>query len=181
MNRRSFLRNTSLAAVALTLPLMLTGCTGQTITIVLLSELLTAWTGFEAALGKTVPSSVTAAFNAAIAAVNAWVPGTPIQDVVQALQVLSNDVAPLLASAFPVEVAAAEVVLGTIVNLIEFIDPASVPPVAATALAQANVKTYVRASQVSSFNFKTYAAQKAVEAAKAKFEKDWKAATGKAA
>jgi hypothetical protein len=180
MNRRSFLRNSSLAAVALTTPL-LQGCKAQSITVALLNEMETAWAGLDAILGKPLSPAIQADFAAAIAAVNAWVPGTPIQNVVQALQVLSNDVAPLLASTFPVEVAAAEVVLGTIVNLIEFIDPASVPPVAATALAQANVKTYVRAPQVSSFNFKTYAAQKAVEAAKAKFEKDWKSATGKAA
>src|ERR1700722_1557862 len=180
MNRRHMLKLWAPILAIAVLP-SLEGCTAQSITVALLNELLTAWTALEAALGKTIPSSVTAAFGAAVNAVNSWVPGTPIQNVVQLLQDLSSDVAPLLSGAFPIEVAAGEVVLGTIVNLIELIDKNAVPPVATTALAQSPSKTYVQAAQVNTFTFKSFSAEKAVRQTKITFEKNWKAVTGKAA
>lgn len=172
MNRRSFLRNSSLAALAVSLP-ALEGCNTQSVLLGLLNEMQTGWVALEAALGKTVPPSVIAAFGAAVNAVKGWVPGTPIQGVVEALQILSNDVSPLLAGAFPLEVAAADVVLGTIVNLIEFFDPNAVPPVAGAALAHS--LTYKPAQTVKITALNSWAADSAVRKAKADFDAKWKA------
>ena len=182
-SRRQFLKlsATGLAVAVLPSTALLTGCNTQSVLIGLLNEMQTAWTALAAALGTTVPSTVSSAFGAAVNAVKAWVPGSAVQDVVQALQILSTDVAPLLSGAFPVEVAAGEVVLGTIVNIIEFLDPASVPPVASAALVQAKSHTYKPAAKLTVVALNSHAAEVAIRKAKADFEVKWQAVTGRKA
>jgi hypothetical protein len=170
MNRRDFGKGTlALAGIAaLGLPVLtMTGCSAQGTIAALLNEMETAWAALLAATGKVLPASIQADFAAAVAAVKAWKAGTPAQDVVEALQILANDVAPLVPMT-PLEAAAVQVILRTIVNIIEEIDPAAAPAQAAKKLARKNA-----ANVVNPLN-----SDKEARRIKATFESDWKNETG---
>jgi hypothetical protein len=177
MQRREFLKSAAIGAAMISVvpaTLTLTGCSAQSETTALLNELETAFTSFETTLGKAVPVSVTNAFAAAIAAVKAWVPGTASQSVVEALQLLSTSVLPLLAGVVnPIEIAAGQLVLGTVVNLIELIDPAAVPPVATAAL-----RSHVVVAQITVTNATLY---HEAHRLKVEFERNWLVTTGRKA
>jgi hypothetical protein len=128
----------------------------------------TAWAALLAAAGKVLPQSFQNDFAAAVTAVQGWKTGTPAQNVVSVLQILANDVAPLVPMT-PIEAAAVQVVLRTIVNLIEEIDPSAVPSAASAKLARRNA-----AQLVSPLNTKSEAKR-----LKANFESDWTAETGR--
>ena len=181
MNRRNLLKTGLKLYAALMITsaaFLLTGCFDQTVVAALLGEMSTAWQGFETALGRSLPASVTTAFTTAIAAVKAWVPGTPAQDVVQVLQILSTAIGSFVGvgSLTGLEAAAVSVILGTIVNIIEIIDPNAVPPAVATArfhlqkLAKPPVpQKHFRQGGIPASDLKK------------QFEIQWLAVTGKAA
>jgi hypothetical protein len=178
MTRRHFGKITVMAASASTLGLGLTGCTiDQTTIAALLNEMITAWQSIETALGKAVPANVVALFTQAVNDVKAWVPGTPAQDVIQVLQDLSVAVGALgsLTPITAIEAAGIQIVLGTIINVIELIDPAAVP--ATTITAQA--KMLKTGPPVPQQHFRQ--GQITAKALKAQFEAEWLAQTGKAA
>lgn len=177
LSRRDAIRIVGGGSLALaTFPLA--GCSDQTTTAALLAELSTTLTAFFTDLGKVLPASITTAFTNAVAAVKAWVPGTSAQDVVQVLQDLSiavsgfASVTPLTA----VEAAALQLVLGTVVNIIELIDPSAVPPTVpaiSAALAHAGhlsvPQKHFRRGEIPASTLKK------------QFETSWLATTGKKA
>ena len=130
LTRRKFLGQTlAVGAVGVIGIPELTGCdfSAQSVIVALLNEIETDWTAFEVAAGKSLPASIQADFSAAVTAIKNWTPGTPGQDVVQALLVLQNGVVPLIPILTPLEQVAAQVVLGSIINIIELLDPSAVP------------------------------------------------------
>jgi hypothetical protein len=179
LSRRDAIRIVGGGSLALaTFPLA--GCSDQTTTAALLAELSTTLTAFFTDLGKVLPASITTAFTNAVAAVKAWVPGTSAQDVVQVLQDLSiavsgfASVTPLTA----VEAAALQLVLGTVVNIIELIDPGAVPAVATTAMAAIVMRVPLPAPPPQK-HFKR--GEISASTLKKQFEAEWLAATGKKA
>lgn len=114
----------------------LTGCDIQSEIIALLNEMQTDWQSFATAAGQSVNPIIKNAFSAAVTAVTNWKPGTAAQDVVEALQVLDSDILPLIPVVTPLEQALAQVVLGSIINLIELIDP-NANPVSAVSMGVA--------------------------------------------
>jgi hypothetical protein len=179
ITRRQALQHLAIACAACSVGL--TGCFSidQTTIAALLSEMVSAWQALETALGKVIPTNIANLFAQAIAAVKAWVPGTPVQDVIQILQDLSTAVGGLSGIGLTaLETAAVQIVLNTIINVIELIDPASVPATALTAQARfkRSVSTTVlvpqkhfRQGQIPSSELKK------------QFESEWLAQTGKAA
>lgn len=181
MDRRMFLKMSGTgAAVAVLTPtvLLTTGCNDQTIIAQLLQEAVTAWNALASFLGKALPPSIAQAFAQAIAAVQAWVPGTAAQDVIEVLQ---DAIAAINAFASTgvltgVWAAAAQVILGLLVNIIEDIDPAAVPPsAAATQLRLA--KTAV--PPVPQKHFRS--GEIPASTLKKQFEVQWLAVTGQKA
>ena len=178
MNRRKLLKLAAMCAATPFIPAFLTGCNDQTTIAALLAEMETALTAFETDLGKVLPQSVVTAFDAAVNAVKAWVPGTASQDVIQVLQDLSIAVS-AFAGITPltgVEAAAIEIILRTTVNIIELIDPASVPPVATAAQAHL---AHAAKPALAQKHFK----QGEIPASmlQKQFKAEWLAVTGKAA
>jgi hypothetical protein len=136
MNRRRFLA-TSAAVAVMPTTIILTGCDAQQTLVTLLNEMSAAYQGLATIFNLPSSSTITQAFQNAVAAVKGWVPGTPAQDVVQVLQILANDVAPLLSGIVnPVFIAAGQFLLNSIVNLIEDLDPNATPAVATHALGR---------------------------------------------
>lgn len=177
MNRREFGKSTLAFAALASLP-MLEGCNDQQTIATLLAEMQTALTALETELGKVLPPTVLAAFNAAIGAVKSWVPGTPAQDVVQVLQDLSTAIA-AFAGITPltgVEAAAVQIVLGTVINIIDLIDPAAVPPVVTAAATHLEHNAKMSAPQK---HFKT--GEIPASMLQKQFKAEWLAVTGKAA
>lgn len=145
-SRRDFLRGTiSLSALAVVGPsmLMLEGCNDQNTIALLIEELSSSWAALETALGKSLPSSITNLFNDAVAAVKNWKPGTPVQGVVQVLQDLAaavGDITNVIPGMNALEAAGASIILNFVINIIEDIDPAAVPPAANVSLNRLIVK-----------------------------------------
>jgi hypothetical protein len=181
MNRRHFLKLSGTgAAVAVLTPMSMltTGCNDQSIIASLLAEASNAWSALASFLGKSLPASITQAFTQAVAAVQAWVPGTPAQDVVEVLQ---DAIAAINAFASTgvltgVWAAATQIILGLLVNVIEDIDPASVPPTAAVTL---KMLARTAAPPVPQKHFR--AGQIPASTLKAQFEAQWLAVTGQKA
>jgi hypothetical protein len=139
MNRRNFITRafSGLALAGMPSLVLLTGCSAQETLVALLNEMSAAYQGLATIFNLPTNSTITQAFQNAVAAVKAWVPGTAAQDVVQALQILANNVAPLLTGVInPVFIAAGQFLLNTIVNLIEDLDPNAVPALAAVMLGR---------------------------------------------
>jgi hypothetical protein len=159
--------------------LLLEGCNDQTTIAALLNEMLTAWSSLETALGKAVPANIATLFQQAVTAVQNWKSGTPAQDVIQVLQDLSlaiGDIGAVVPGMTAIEAAAVQIILGTIINIIELIDPAAVP---ATVLTAQKAMTHAVVNPVPQKHFR----QGAITSAhlKAQFEAEWLAQTGKAA
>ena len=181
LNRRNFIKlSTTGTAVAVLTPatLLTTGCNDQSIIATLLAEASTAWSALASFLGKSLPASITQAFAQAVAAVKGWVPGTPAQDVVEVLQDAITAINTYASTGVLTGVwaAATQVILGLLVNIIEDIDPASVPPSAAvtqTMLAR------TAAPPVAQKHFR--AGQIPASTLKAQFEAQWLAVTGQKA
>lgn len=98
MNRRTFIA--SAAAVA-TLPLAsiaTLGCgAAKTTLAVLVNSLGNAISAVYGVLGNTtVATAIKTDTDKAVAAINAWVPGTPAQDVIQVLNVLIQDLSAIV-------------------------------------------------------------------------------------
>jgi hypothetical protein len=181
MQRRSFLKLSGTGAVVLFLTptvLLTSGCNEQSIIANLLAEASTAWNALATSLGKLLPSAITQAFAQAVAAVKAWVPGTPAQDVVEALQ---DAIAAINAFASTgvltgVWAAATQIILGLLVNIIEDIDPAAVPPTATVTLA---MLARTAKPPVAQKHFR--AGEIPASRLKAQFEAQWLAVTGQTA
>jgi hypothetical protein len=186
MTRRTFGKRT-LAVVAFQaaagslMVALLTGCSDQTTVAALLNEMITAWTSLETSLGKAVPANIAALFAQAVAAVQAWKVGTAAQDVVQVLQDLSVAVG-AVGQAIPgmtaIEAAAVQIILGTIVNIVELIDPSAVPPVVVAGQARM-AREAVKGASVPQKHFRQ--GQIPASALKKQFEVEWLVNTGKAA
>ena len=134
MNRRDFIDGAATAAAGSTL--LLTACSPQQ-TIAMLLSTETSWASLETDLGKALPAKVTSLFNQAVLDVRSWVPGTAAPDTVEVLQDLSAAIGAIGTTLGPLtalEAAAAQLILGTVVNIIEDIDPAAVPPVTGAAV-----------------------------------------------
>jgi hypothetical protein len=129
LSRRTFFKGAAAggAVLAFSPSILLTGCDVQDALIALLSELQTDWQAFAAASGTSIPAPVLSAFANAISAAKNWVPGTVAQSIVQALQLVSADVIPLIPILTSIQQAEAQLVLGTIINLIEYFDPKATP------------------------------------------------------
>jgi hypothetical protein len=179
MNRRDFVRaGTAIAIAGPTL--LMTGCSPQATIAVLLSELQTSWASLETDLGKAMPASVTTLFTQAITIVKNWVPGSPAQDAVEALQALSTaigGIGTILGPLTAIEAAAAQLILGTVVNIIEDIDPASVPPIAGTAAAALKAHAATAGLKVPVAHFTKGSVNPRV--LKDTFERQWRDLTGK--
>jgi hypothetical protein len=140
MNRRQFGKLITGGAAFLAvggLTLTTAGCNAQDTIVLLLNEMETDWQAWYNATGGTMPANIQKYFAAAVAAVQGWKAGSPSQDVVQALQLLSAVIVPLIPTLTPAEQALAQVVLGTVINLIEFIDPSAAPVPASSNLSSA--------------------------------------------
>lgn len=181
MQRRTFLqRLTAGAAIALLMPItfIASACNDQSVIAGLLSEAISAWNALAAFLGKVLPASITQAFAQAVAAVQAWKSGTPAQDVVQILQ---DAIAAINAFASTgvltgVWAAATQIILGLLVNIIEDIDPAAVPPSASVTQA---MLARTAAPPVAQKHFRAGSIKP--QELKAQFEAQWLAVTGQKA
>lgn len=129
ISRRTFFKGAAVGGAVLAVAPMslLTGCDVQDELVGLLSELQTTWQAFATASGTTIPTPVQTAFADAIAAAKAWTVGSAAQSVVEALQLVSADVVPLIPILNSTEQALVQIVLGTIINLIEYFDPNATP------------------------------------------------------
>lgn len=181
MKRRSFLsRSLGFCALALVAPgvLLTTGCNDQSVIAGLLNESITAWNALAAFLGKSLPASITQAFAQAVAAVKGWVPGTPAQDVVEVLQDAITAINAFASTGVLTGIwaAATQIILGLLVNIIEDIDPASVPPSAAVTQAMLAKSA---APPVAQKHFRAGSIKP--QELKAQFEAQWLAVTGRPA
>lgn len=182
MNRREAVKLLVMAAGVSSLGLA-TGCNDQTVIAGLLTEMESAWQALETSLGKTLPANISDLFAKAVTAVQGWVPGTAVQGVIEVLQDLSTvlgDVEQYIPSLTALEAAAAQIILGTVINLIEIIDPAAVPTAAMIGSKRLRAKLLAIA--------KTTAPQKHFRAGeikpevlKKKFELEWSSQTGRKA
>ena len=159
--------------------LLLDGCNDQATIAALLNEMLTAWSSLETTLGKVLPSNIATLFQEAVTAVQNWKSGTPAEDVIQVLQALASaigTIGTLIPGMTAIEAAAVQIILGTVINIIELIDPAAVPQTA--LVAQLKVaksvpnpvpQKHFREGEIKSGNLKK------------QFETEWLTQTGKAA
>lgn len=179
MNRRDFIRAGAATAAAGS-TLLLTACSPQQTIAMLLSELETSWASLETDLGKALPAKVTSLFNQAVLDVRSWVPGTAAQDTVQVLQDLSAAIGAIGTTLGPLtalEAAAAQLILGTVVNIIEDIDPAAVPPVTGAAVTALSARAATAALKVPVKHFTKGSVNPQV--LKDTFERQWRDLTGK--
>jgi hypothetical protein len=181
LNRRRFFQFSGtgfLLGFLMPTALFTTGCNEQSIIANLLAEASTAWNALANFLGKVLPPAVTQAFAQAVAAVKAWIPGTPVQDVVEVLQDAIAAINTFASTGVLTGVwaAATQIILGLLVNIIEDIDPASVPPSAAVTLA---MLARTAAPPVSQKHFR--AGEIPASKLKAQFEAQWVAVTGQKA
>jgi hypothetical protein len=177
MDRRLFMKGASSIGALACIASGVTGCDDQTTIALLLGELSTAWQGFETGLGKALPANIIQLFTDAENSVRNWVPGTPAQDVVQVLQDLANavaDIEAVLPGITALEAAAASVILNTVVNIIEDIDPSAVPASASVSLTKLARKAVPPVAQK---HFRQGEIRPSL--LKKQFEIEWKGVTGK--
>lgn len=190
MDRRRFLIVSSTGTAALLASgstFLLTGCNTQSVLAGLLAEMETDWQAFETAEGNTLSTEIQNAFAAAVSAVNNWKSGSPVQDVVEALQLIDDDVVPLIPTLTPTEQALAQIVLGSIINIIEFVDPSAAPTSAHVSLTPTHLMVISTAMRLAAkghvgpaTTFGTsWQAERAARKIKDDFEGRWKIAAGK--
>lgn len=151
-SRRTFMKGitTLVAVAAMASSFLLTGCHDQSTLALLIGEMSTAWQALETALGKTLPASIVKLFSDAQSAVQGWIPGTPVQSTVEALQALVTaltGIQAVIPGMTALEAAAATVVLNTVINIIEDIDPGAVPPSVNAAVAKLAARASVPVTQ----------------------------------
>lgn len=183
VTRRSFLKRSALAGGALLLAPAIEGCDAQQTMVFLLQEMQNDWQAVDSAAGGNLPTKVNEYFNDAIQAVKAWKVGTAGQDVVQALQLLNSVVIPLIPVLTPEVQILAQILLGSIINIIEYVDPSATPTPPSVTLMASLDRTIVNAKYAAiSGSFPggarkgKYRASKDAKAIKADFETRWNAA-----
>ncbi len=136
---------------------LLTGCVAQQTIAALTQELGTASQSIATLEGNTaLAAQLQADTTAAVAAIDGWKQGTPAQDVIQALNIVENDLN-LIPAASPYA-PLIDIAIGTVEGILALL-PAPAPSTATAAVAHASVEhrqvTLAQAAPKNAKQFKT--------------------------